>query len=114
MAVGTATLVRRALAELDDLDAATVPSNSSCQRAAALPFGWPPFDDLDKTIDTKSTTFAFSKPFFRQGLINRCAVLKSSYAQFAYLLAGADDDQIDRMRAHITALHADWRSTRSA
>jgi HAD superfamily hydrolase (TIGR01490 family) len=66
------------------------------------------FFDLDKTIIAKSSTFAFSKPFFRQGLINRRAVLKSSYAQFVYLLAGADDDQMDRMRAHITALCAGW------
>jgi HAD superfamily hydrolase (TIGR01490 family) len=66
------------------------------------------FFDLDKTIIAKSSTFAFGKPFFRQGLINRRAVLKSSYAQFVYLLAGADDDQMDRMRDHITALCAGW------
>jgi HAD superfamily hydrolase (TIGR01490 family) len=64
--------------------------------------------DLDKTIIAKSRTFAFGKPLFRQGLINRRAVLKSSYAQFVYLLAGADDDQMERMRAHITALCAGW------
>ena len=67
------------------------------------------FFDLDKTIIAKSSTLAFSKPFFRQGLINRRAVLKSSYAQFMYLLAGADEDQMDRMRAHITALCAGWQ-----
>lgn len=66
------------------------------------------FFDLDKTIIAKSSTLAFSKPFFREGLINRRAVLKSSYAQFMYLLAGADEDQMERMRAHITALCAGW------
>lgn len=66
------------------------------------------FFDLDKTVIAKSSTFAFSKPFFREGLINRRAVLKSSYAQFVYLLAGADEDQMDRMRAHIMALCAGW------
>jgi HAD superfamily hydrolase (TIGR01490 family) len=66
------------------------------------------FFDLDKTIIAKSSTLAFSKPFFRGGLINRRAVLKSSYAQFVFLLAGADADQMDRMRAHITALCAGW------
>jgi HAD superfamily hydrolase (TIGR01490 family) len=76
--------------------------------AAASPGRVAAFFDLDKTIIAKSSTFAFSKPFFRQGLINRRAVLKSSYAQFVYLLAGADDDQMDRMRAHITALCAGW------
>ncbi|HZC10080.1 MAG TPA: HAD-IB family hydrolase, partial [Mycobacterium sp.] len=55
------------------------------------------FFDLDNTIIAKSSTLAFSKPFFDQGLINRRAVLKSSYAQFLFLLSGADHDQMDRM-----------------
>lgn len=66
------------------------------------------FFDLDKTIIAKSSTLAFSRPFFNGGLINRRAVLKGAYAQFVYLLAGADEDQMERMRAHITALCAGW------
>src|ERR1700756_726313 len=66
------------------------------------------FFDLDKTIIAKSSTLAFSKPFFNQGLINRRAVLKSSYAQFIYLLSGADHDQMDRMRAHMTNMCTGW------
>lgn len=66
------------------------------------------FFDLDKTIIAASSTFAFSRPFFRGGLINRRAVLKAAYAQFMYLLAGADADQMERMRSHITALCAGW------
>lgn len=66
------------------------------------------FFDLDKTIIAKSSTLAFSKPFFHQGLLNRRAVLKSSYAQFIYLLSGADHDQMDRMRAHMTNMCTGW------
>jgi HAD superfamily hydrolase (TIGR01490 family) len=66
------------------------------------------FFDLDKTIIAKSSTLAFSKPFFAQGLINRRAVLKSSYAQFLYLLSGADHDQMDRMRIHMTNMCGGW------
>ena len=66
------------------------------------------FFDLDKTIIAKSSTLAFSKPFFNQGLINRRAVLKSSYAQFVYLLSGADHDQMDRMRIHLTNMCTGW------
>jgi HAD superfamily hydrolase (TIGR01490 family) len=66
------------------------------------------FFDLDKTIIAKSSTFAFSRPFFQEGLINRRAVLKSSYAQFMFLLAGADAEQTERMRARITAQCAGW------
>ncbi|WP_182360144.1 HAD family hydrolase [Tomitella gaofuii] len=66
------------------------------------------FFDLDKTLIAKSSTLAFSRPFFDEGLLNRRAVLKSSYAQFLFLLSGADADQIDRMRRHITAMCAGW------
>jgi HAD superfamily hydrolase (TIGR01490 family) len=66
------------------------------------------FFDLDKTVIAKTSTLAFSRPFFQEGLINRRAVLKSAYAQFVFMLAGADSDQMDRMRAHITALCAGW------
>lgn len=66
------------------------------------------FFDLDKTVIAKSSTLAFSKPFFTQGLINRRAVLKSSYAQFLFLMSGADHDQMDRMRTYITNMCAGW------
>ncbi|MFC9788088.1 HAD-IB family hydrolase [Rhodococcus sp. NPDC127528] len=66
------------------------------------------FFDLDKTIIAKSSTLAFSRPFFDQGLINRRSVLKSSYAQFLFLLSGADHDQMERMRTHLTNMCAGW------
>lgn len=66
------------------------------------------FFDLDKTVIAKSSTLAFSKPFFDQGLISRRAVLKSSYAQFLFLLSGADHEQMDRMRAHMTNMCSGW------
>jgi HAD superfamily hydrolase (TIGR01490 family) len=79
----------------------SAPNNAPRARTAA-------FFDLDKTIIAKSSTLAFSKPFFAQGLLNRRAVLKSSYAQFIYLLSGADHDQMDRMRAHMTNMCTGW------
>ena len=66
------------------------------------------FFDLDKTVIAKSSTLAFSKPFFSQGPINRRAVLKSSYAQFLFLMSGADHEQMDRMRSYITNMCAGW------
>ncbi|MEU1549187.1 HAD-IB family hydrolase [Nocardia sp. NPDC005745] len=66
------------------------------------------FFDLDKTVIAKSSTFVFSKPFFAQGLLNRRAVLESSYAHFLFLLSGADHDQMERMRAHLTSMCAGW------
>jgi HAD superfamily hydrolase (TIGR01490 family) len=35
-------------------------------------------------------------------------VLKSSYAQFIFLLSGADHDQMDRMRTHMTNMCTGW------
>lgn len=66
------------------------------------------FFDLEKTVIARSSTLAFSKPFVDQGLISRRMVLKSSYAQFLFLLAGADHDQMDRMRTHLTNMCAGW------
>jgi HAD superfamily hydrolase (TIGR01490 family) len=66
------------------------------------------FFDLDKTVIAKSSTLAFSKPFYKGGLVNRRAVLKSSFAQFLYLLQGADEDTMDKLRDYLAALCAGW------
>ena len=66
------------------------------------------FFDLDKTVIAKSSTLAFGKPFYQGGLVNRRAVLKSTYAQFVYLIAGADADDMDRMRDYLAQLCTGW------
>ncbi|WP_063857090.1 MULTISPECIES: HAD family phosphatase [unclassified Kitasatospora] len=79
--------------------------------AAARPFRAPrtaAFFDLDKTIIAKSSALAFSRPFYQGGLINRRAVLKSAYAQFVFLVGGADHDQMERMREYLSALTKGW------
>ncbi|WP_304050269.1 HAD-IB family hydrolase [Jatrophihabitans endophyticus] len=77
--------------------------------AAPTPAGRPAaFFDLDKTIIAKSSVLAFGRPFYQGGLINRRAVLRSAYAQFMFALAGADADQIERMRAYLTSMCTGW------
>ena len=66
------------------------------------------FFDLDKTVIAKSSTLAFSKPFQAGGLISRRAMLRSTYAQFVYLVGGADHDQMERMRQFMTQLCTGW------
>ena len=66
------------------------------------------FFDLDKTIIAKSSVMAFSRSFYESGLINRRAVLRSAYAQFVYLIGGADHDQMERMREYLSALVTGW------
>src|ERR1700710_1630848 len=73
-----------------------------------LPVRTAAFFDLDKTVIAKSSTLAFSRPFFDQGLINRQTVLKSAYAQFLFLMSGADHEQMDRMRSYITNMCTGW------
>ncbi len=66
------------------------------------------FFDLDKTVIAKSSTFTFSRHFYQGGLINRRAVLRTAYAQFVYLVGGADHDQMERMREYLSALCRGW------
>jgi len=66
------------------------------------------FFDLDKTVIARSSTFAFSRPLYQGGLINRRAVLRSAYAHVVFLLAGADHDQMERMREYISSMVAGW------
>lgn len=89
-------------------DPAARPQHPAQPEPAAGPARSAAFFDLDKTVIAKSSTLAFSRPFFAQGLLNRRAVLKSSYAQFLFQLSGADHDQVDRMRAHLTDMCTGW------
>ena len=69
-----------------------------------LPTRTAAFFDLDKTVIAKSSTLAFSRPFYQGGLINRRAVLRSAYAQFVFPVGGADHDQMERMRAYLSSM----------
>ena len=66
------------------------------------------FFDLDKTVIAKSSTLAFGRPFFQGGLINRRAALKTAYAQFVFSFAGVDAEQMERLRAQVSAMCTGW------
>jgi HAD superfamily hydrolase (TIGR01490 family) len=66
------------------------------------------FFDLDKTIIAKSSALAFSRPFYAGGLINRRHVLRSAYAQFVFLVGGADHDQMEKMREFLSKMVTGW------
>lgn len=69
------------------------------------------FFDLDRTIIAGSSTFAFSRPFYQGGLINRRAAIRAAYAQLLSLPASmteSDADQIARTRAQLTTLCQGW------
>lgn len=66
------------------------------------------FFDLDKTVIAKSSTLTFGKSFYQGGLINRRAALRTAYIQFVFLAGGADHDQMERMREHLSAMCRGW------
>lgn len=70
------------------------------------------FFDLDKTILAKSSSFAFARPFYREGLIGRSDVVRSAYAQFMFHTSGADHDQMETMREYMSSLVEGWEVER--
>src|ERR671930_191888 len=76
----------------------------------ALP--WPTveaaFFDLDKTIISRSSSLALTRPMYRAGLVSRSMLLKGAYAQFVYLLMGADEKKMDRAKEGMLALSKGW------
>ncbi len=66
------------------------------------------FFDLDKTILATSSSLAFSKPLYEQGLIKRADVARNAYRQFVFTIAGASHEQTERMREHLSALVTGW------
>ena len=78
------------------------------QGSAPVPGRPAAFFDLDKTVIAKSSALAFSRSFYAGGLISRRSVLRSSYAQFMYLLGGADHDQMEKMREFLSRMVTGW------
>ncbi|MEI2717969.1 MAG: HAD-IB family hydrolase [Candidatus Nanopelagicales bacterium] len=70
------------------------------------------FFDLDKTVLAKSSTLAFTRKFYEGGLIHRADALKAAYAQFVFMLSGADHDQMEQMREYLSDLVKGWDVTR--
>lgn len=90
-----------------DIDVDSVATGVPIRNATPVP-KTAAFFDLDKTVIAKSSTLAFSRSFYQGGLINRRAVLRSAYAQFVYLVGGADHDQMERMRDYLSGLVTGW------
>ncbi len=66
------------------------------------------FFDLDKTIIAKSSVLAFGRSFYREGLLSRTTIVKVMYAQVIFLLIGADDAKMEKMRDAMLTLTRGW------
>src|SRR5258708_10709742 len=66
------------------------------------------FFDLDKTVIATSSVMALGGTFYRDGLISKRTIVRGLYAQVVYLLVGADDNKMERMREAMLALTKGW------
>ena len=66
------------------------------------------FFDLDKTIISKSSSLALTRPLYRAGFVTRSQLLRGAYAQMVYLLLGADEKRMDRAKEGMLALSKGW------
>lgn len=66
------------------------------------------FFDLDKTVIAKSSVLAFSRQFFRGGLLDTRILLKSAYTQLTFTRSAADADHVERLRRHVTMMCRGW------
>ena len=66
------------------------------------------FFDLDKTVISRSSSLALTRPMYRAGLVSRSALLKGAYAQLVYLLMGADEKKMDRAKERMLVLSRGW------
>jgi HAD superfamily hydrolase (TIGR01490 family) len=66
------------------------------------------FFDLDKTIISKSSSLALTRPMYRAGLVSRSMLLKGVYGQLVYLLMGADEQRMDKAKEAMLALSRGW------
>ena len=66
------------------------------------------FFDLDKTIISRSSSLALSRPLYRAGMVSRGQLLRGAYAQLVYLLVGADEAKMDRLKEGMLSLTKGW------
>ena len=66
------------------------------------------FFDLDKTIISRSSSLALSRPMYRAGMVSRGQLMRGAYAQLVYLLVGADERKMARLKEGMLALTKGW------
>ena len=66
------------------------------------------FFDLDKTIISRSSSLALSRPLFRAGMVTRSQLLRGAYAQLVYLLVGADENKMEQLKEGMLSLTRGW------
>ena len=67
------------------------------------------FFDLDRTLISRSSSFALTRPMYQAGMVSRRTVLRGAYAQLVFRLLGSDDPgRMDRAKEALLALTKGW------
>jgi HAD superfamily hydrolase (TIGR01490 family) len=66
------------------------------------------FFDLDKTIISRSSSLALSRPMYRAGMVTRGQLVRGAYAQLVYALVGADERKMERLKEGMLQLTKGW------
>jgi HAD superfamily hydrolase (TIGR01490 family) len=70
------------------------------------------FFDLDKTILARSSGLALGRDFYKEGLISKRLLMRGMAAQIVYLLVGADEDKMEKMRQKALELTIGWEKAK--
>jgi HAD superfamily hydrolase (TIGR01490 family) len=70
------------------------------------------FFDLDKTILARSGGLALGRNFYREGLISKRILLRGMASQIVYLLLGADENKMEKMRERALELTKGWHKAK--
>lgn len=70
------------------------------------------FFDLDKTILARSSGLMLGRNLYREGLISKRTLLRGIAAQIVYLLVGADENKMEKIRERVLALTKGWERAR--
>jgi HAD superfamily hydrolase (TIGR01490 family) len=70
------------------------------------------FFDLDKTVIAKASMMAFSRPFYREGLLTRRVVARGLWGQTVFLRFGARAQALERLRLRMLHLTEGWEQER--
>jgi HAD superfamily hydrolase (TIGR01490 family) len=70
------------------------------------------FFDLDKTVIAKASMMAFSRPFYREGLLTRRILARGLWGQLLFLHFGARAQTLERLRLRMLQLTEGWEQER--
>ncbi len=96
----------------DHLHCWLVPDQPVTTQQPTIPKQAAAFFDLDKTVIAKASLMAFSRQFYREGLLSRRNMASGLWAQLLFLRFGADAATLERLRHRVMRVIAGWEQER--